>query len=513
LAVHSRSKQAVMGFVTDFGGQVLLTVANFIAVPFILRFTSSSLYGFWVATLSVLGFLALTDLGLGISLTRLIAGSDRKEEGTGDPGGVVSTAFYAFCVVGLLFLGLGLGMAPYIPGWFKISPGDAGDVVTAYKIAIFSGAISLPLSTFGSILFGFQKMAVGNTIRNVFSVTSVVLLIGLLFLNVGLVALPLSTLFTVVTVGLGNFIYVRKNYPKARVCFPLANKKDLKRLISFGGYFQLGRIANIVTSSTDSMVIAGVLGATHVTPYSVTSKLPVTFNTTVATKVPIAVFPAIAQMYAQGEEGKVRASFLRLAEYSIRFAVIGCAVTLLANQQFVSLWVGPSYFGGVALNLVFTYWVLQSTLIHGIGVVVYAIGDMRNWVFMSIAEAALNLVFSLLLVTPLGLVGVALGTSIGKTLTTGWYTPYWICKKIDLPVHSFLYKGIFRPIVISLPSALSAIVVAYFLSVDLGWLRIIFIGVTAVVVNFISFEGIRLFRLRDIPWVERVQVVIALNLE
>jgi len=103
-----------MGFVTDFGGQVLLTVANFIAVPFILRFTSSSLYGFWVATLSVLGFLALTDLGLGISLTRLIAGSDRKEEGTGDPGGVVSTAFYAFCVVGLLFLGLGLGMAPYI---------------------------------------------------------------------------------------------------------------------------------------------------------------------------------------------------------------------------------------------------------------------------------------------------------------------------------------------------------------------------------------------------------------
>lgn len=508
---HSRSKLAVMGFVTDFGGQVLLTFANFIAVPFILRYTSSSLYGFWVATLSVLGFLALTDLGLGISLTRIIAGSDRKEEGGDDPGGVVSTAFYAFCVVGLLFLGLGLNMASYVPDWFKIPPGEAGVVIAAYKIAIFSGAISLPLTTFGSVVFGYQKMAVGNTIRNVFSVAGVGLLIGLLIFNVGLVALPLTTLFTVVMVGIANFVYVRKNYPQARVRLFLANRNDLKRLFSFGGYFQLGRIANIVASSTDSMVIAGVLGATHVTPYAVTSKLAVTFNSTIASKPPIAVFPAISQMYAQREENKVRASFIRLSEYSIRLAVIGCAVMLLTNQQFIALWVGPSYFGGVALNLVFAYWVLQSTLIHGIGVMVHATGDLRNWVFMSIAEAALNLVFTLLLVKPLGLVGVALGTSIGKTLTTGWYVPYWVCRKIGLPVRTYLMEGVLYPAVRSLPSIAFVIAVSIFLSKDLGWLWLIIIGITVVIANFISFEGIQLLRLPNLPWRERLQKVLVLN--
>lgn len=507
---NSRSKQAVMGFVTDVGGHGLLTLANFIAVPFILRFTSSSLYGFWVTTLSILGFLALADLGLGISLTRLIAGLDRKEEGGDDIGGVVSTAFYAFCMLGLLFFILGLGMAQYIPGWFKLPPGEAEDVITAYKIAIFSGAISLPMATFGSVVFGYQKMAVGNNIRNVFSVISVGLLICLLFLKVGLVALPLATLFTVVTVGLGNYVYVRRKYPQVRVSLPLANMNDLKQLFSFGGYFQLGRIANIVTSSTDSMVIAAALGASHVTPYAVTSKLATTFNSAIASKPPIAVFPAISQMYAQGEMNKVRGSFIRLSEYSTRLAMIGCAIMLLANQQFVGLWVGPSYFGGVSLNFIFAYWVLQSTLIHGIGVMVHATGDLRNWVFMSLAEVALNLAFTLLLVKPFGVVGVALGTAIGKTLTTGWYVPYWICRKIGLPVRTFLSNGIFQPALRSMPSIVIALSVSIFLAKDLGWFWLFLIGFAAVATNFISFEGIHLLRLSNLSWRERIQKVLAL---
>jgi O-antigen/teichoic acid export membrane protein len=501
-----------MGFATDMGGQAFLTLANFIAVPFILRFTSSSLYGFWVATLSILGFLALTDLGLGVSLTRLIAGSDPRKNAS-ESSGVVSTAFYSFCLVGLVFLGLGLGMSPYIPGWFKIPAGETKEVITAYTIAIVSGAISLPATTFGSVVIGFQRMAAGNIIRNVFSVAGVGLSIGLLYFNVRLAALPLASLFTVLTVGFGNYVYVRKNYSQIQVRFSLANKSDLKRLFSFGGYFQLGRIANIVASSTDSMVIAATLGASHVTPYAVSSKLATTFNSNIASKLPIAVFPAISQMYAQGETDKVRGSFLRLSEYSTRLAAIGCAVLLLANREFVGLWVGPSYFGGVALNVVFAFWVLQSTLIHGIGVMVHATGDLRNWVFMSLAEAVLNLVLTLLLVKPLGLVGVALGTVIGKTLTTGWYVPYWICGKIGLPVRTFLSKGIFQPALRSMPSILLALSVSVFLAKDLGWYWLFLIGFAAVVGNFISFEGIHLHRLSNLPWRERIQKVLALNVE
>ena len=190
--------------------------------------------------------------------------------------------------------------------------------------------------------------------------------------------------------------------------------------------------------------------------------------------------------------------------------MIGCAIMLLANQQFVGLWVGPSYFGGVSLNFIFAYWVLQSTLIHGIGVMVHATGDLRNWVFMSLAEVALNLAFTLLLVKPFGVVGVALGTAIGKTLTTGWYVPYWICRKIGLPVRTFLSNGIFQPALRSMPSIVIALSVSIFLAKDLGWFWLFLIGFAAVATNFISFEGIHLLRLSNLSWRERIQKVLAL---
>ena len=506
----SRTKQAILGFATDLGGNALLVVAGFAAAPIILRLTSQSLYGFWAVTLSVLGYLALTDLGLGISLTRLVAGLTDDQDSQ-SLNRLVSSAFFAFCAAGFVFLGVGIGVSPFISDWFKIPPVEASSVIPAFQIAVLSGAIALPLSIFSAIISGFQRMAVDNTVRNLIALIAVAISLAFLFAGWGVVSLALSSFFTVVASSLINFLYVRRLCPSLKINLAMVNRADLSRLLTFGGYFQLGRIANTVAVSSDSIVIAAASSAAMVTPYAFTSKLAVLFSINIASKLPIAVFPAMSEMFARNQNLQLQRVFVLLTRYATRLAVVSGVFLAIANYKFVSLWVGSQYFGGPLLSAAFVYWILQDTIYRGTTAIVYASGEMHNWVIASFAEAAFNLGLSIMLVGPLGLVGVALGTSIGKTLTTAWYTPYWICRKLKLPVRHFIWGGVLYTVLRSLPGVVLTVWLAYVLPTNLDWGWIILVGLVAVLTNVIAFEGIELAKPSNLSWRDRVRQLLTLE--
>jgi len=510
--MSSRTFKALIGFFSDVGGTIALTTITFIAAPIILELTSQALYGFWITTISILGYLALTDLGLGMSLTRFVATLASKEKPK-ELNDIISTAFFTFCIIGIVFFIIGFSISPFIPIWFKIPKEESLIVLSAYRLAIISGALALPLSVFGAIVVGFQQMVVINISKNIISIISIILSIILLYGGIGLVALPIASLFVVIVGSIASFIYARKYFPQLKLKISFCNKKDLKKLISFGGYFQLGRVANTVALSSDNIVIAGYMGAESVTPYSFTSKLPIMFSVTLASKLPNAIFPAMTEMFANNEMDKLRQTYKRITFFSVRIAILSGAFLFIANQQFVSLWVGPQNYGGNLLNFVFVFWALLDTVYRGTTAIVYASGDMQKWTIASSAEAILNIAISITLVGPLGLAGVALGTLISKALTTGFYTPYWVCRKINLPINTLLKKSIGYPIIRSLPSIGLTFLISLLLPLNLGWFWILLIGLTLCVTNFFMFEGIALMKLSDEHWKIRLRKLILMQEE
>lgn len=506
----SRRKNAVLGFITDIGGNVLLTIIGLIAAPIILRLTSKSLYGFWVTTLSILGFLVLADMGIGMSLTRLVAGLTAEKDRPA-LGRLVSSALFLFCSAGVIFLAIGLGISPFIPGWFMIPAYEASSVVPAYYVAVFAGAVALPLSVFNAIVVGFQRMAVTNTVKNLIGAVAVGVSLALLSMGWGVMALALSSLFTVIATSLANYFYARRICPRLEVSFTSVNSDDLKRLISFGGYFQLVCIANTVAVNADTIVISAARGAAMVTPYVFTSKLATIFSITLASKLPVAVFPALSQMVAMREIVQLQRVFIILTRYSVRLASVGAVFFVIVNEKFISMWVGPQNYGGTFLSAVFVYWILQDTIYRGTASLIYALGDMRKWVVATLAEAGINLGLSVLLVGPLGLAGVALGTSIGKTLTTAWYGPYFTCKKLALPIKRFITEGLFYAALRSLPGVGLTLWAGHILPTDLGWVWIILIGVFSVVTNVIFFEGLELLKPSDLPLLARIQRLLTVG--
>ncbi len=496
---------------TDIGGQVIVTLVMFVITPIIVQLTSPLLYGFWVASLSVLGYLGLVDFGLSVALTRMVAGLSNSKDDLEELNHAASSAFFSFCGMSAIFLIAGLWVSPHIPMWFRIPPVHAGMVVRAFQLVILAGAVGIPLSIFEAIVAGHQRMVVANVARYAVALTGAGMSVGLLYAGYGLMALALSNFFVGIAGGAVNFFFARRYCPSLNIKPSMVTKAHVARLWSFGGHFQMGRIANTVATNTDSIIIAAMLGAAMVTPYVLTARLAVLFSISIASRAPIAVFPMLSQMFALRETEKLQRAFMMLAQYSTRLALVGGVFLAVANRQFVSLWVGPGFFGGSLLNMVFVYWVLQDTFYRGTAGMVYASGDLRHWAWASLAEAVVNIMASLLLVGPLGLVGVALGTSIGRTFTTGIYIPYWMCRKVELPVKYFLWKGIGSPVLRSLPGMGVAVACSMLLPENLGWVWILAVGSVALITNIISFEGVWLARPSDLPWSSRWRQLMVLS--
>ena len=506
----NRTKQAFWGVASDVSWQFILTIATFVATPIILQFISKPLYGFWIAALSVLGYLGMLDLSIGMALTHFIAKLSYETESNAFDQ-LVNTAFFLFLCMGLLVLLIGWGISSYVPLWFHISRNDSVTVILSFRIIVIGCAISLPLSTFGGMITGSQRMAVATTIRRLTALIGIGLSIVLLYLGVGLIALALSQLFTVLIGGLISYLFCKYAYfPRLKISIFSIKRVFIKRLWSFGGYFQLGRIANTVAVSTDAIIIAVILGASTVPAYTFTSKLVVLVGGSLVSKLPGALFPALSQMYSNGEVEKIRGCFIRLAGYSTRIAIVFGVFLIIGNRKFVTIWVGPDFFGGDALNLLFISWLFIDSLHRGTGVVIQASGDLRKWSIVSLIEALLNIGISLILVTRLGLIGIALGTTISRTVSC-IYILILACNKTQFPVRSFVWQGVFAPMLRSIPSCCMVIIAAFLISQTMGWAWLCMIGVAGMVTNILSFEGVELARLSGTPLKDRFRSLFVLR--
>jgi O-antigen/teichoic acid export membrane protein len=505
----NRTKQAFWGVTSDVFWQFVLTIVGFAATPIILQFISKPLYGFWIVTISILGYMGLLDLSIGASLTHLVARLSKTDTKALDQ--IASTAFFSFLGIGLLVLVLGFGISSYVPLWFDIPPNDWTVVILMFRISVVGLALSLPLSIFSGIITAGQRMAVATTIGRSTALVGIGLSLILLYQGVGLIALALSQLFTLLTGGLVSYLFCKfRYYSGLKISTRYIKKAIVRRLWTFGGYFQLGRIANTVALSTDAILIAAILGAAIVPVYTFTSKLAVLVSITLASKLPGALFPALSQMYAREEMGKVRSIFIMLAGYSTRMAAVFGVFILIGNKNFVTLWVGSDFFGGNILNIMFVSWVFLDSIYRGTGVVIQASGDLRKWSIISIVEALLNLCISIVLVRSLGLIGVALGTTISRAVS-GTYIIMLACDKSQLLLWTFIRRGVLFPMLRSIPSCCMIIIAAFLVPQSLGWVWLCLIALAGMMTNILSFEGLELIKPSNIPLKARFRNIFVLR--
>ncbi len=490
----SRFKDAFLGVSSDLVGYFFLILAQFFVTPIFLGMTSASLYGFWLVILSVFAYFGLADLGIGMALTRLIAANWGDKEGEAGINGLVSTAFCFFLILALCLLVISWGCSRYIPVWLHVPGNESAAVLQAYMIAVVGAAIALPLNVFNSVVVGVQKMAVSNMIRMLISLLAIGLSVILLYSGYGLVSLAIGSFFQFVVIGLLNVFMAYKFVPSLALGIFKVNRCDFKRLFSYGGWFQLGKFANTVISSTDSIVIGFLMGTVFVSHYMLSFKLIGVVGISIASKLASAVFPAISQMFKNNQRDKLQQVFRVLSHYGLRIGIAGALGIMVINERFVALWVGQDIYAGNLLTAIFVAWLFVDSLNRGVCSMIHASGEIKGWAVASLYEAVANIVFSIIFIMWFGLIGAALGTLLTRTAMT-IYVYCWLFRKLDISWKSFLLQGYLSSGIKSLLAA--GVIIVPFLALHLlaGWVSFICLVLLMVVMDIMFFEGRELVRI------------------
>jgi O-antigen/teichoic acid export membrane protein len=75
----------------------------------------------------------------------------------------------------------------------------------------------------------------------------------------------------------------------------------------------------------------------------------------------------------------------------------------------------------------------------------------KSLAYVVLMEGVANVILSIALVRPLGIVGDAIGTAVPMLFTAVFFLPRHTCRQLGVPVRKFLVEAYFYPVVLCIP--------------------------------------------------------------
>lgn len=475
---YSRTKNTIYNFISSIGGQLITVVMQFVVRTVFIYTLGKSYLGVSGLFYNILYMFSLAELGFGnaivFKLYEPVANNDRKRI-------LILLDFYkkVYAIIGAVITVLGFILIPFLPYLIKDydSLSDLNiNIVVIYLLYLMESVASYFFLAYKQVIVRVnQKDYIFNIVSYAFTFGSSILqIISLLvFRNFTLyvVILVLRTIGeNVICAKLADKYYpFIKDKPQGKL-----EKKEIKSLIGDCTALFLYKINGVVIKTTDNIVLSIFLGVVTVGLYS----NYLIFYTTIKTFFQ-RVFNAVGHSI-----GNLHTTHDIDHEYEIfEITHLICAmlggtafvgISLVANEL-IAAWVGESWVVAQPVSLLLGFEIF--TLAYNLGISRFrtAYGLFKPYKYRPIAGIIINIVLSVLLVKPLGISGVIIGTIVCEWTTFMPFDPMIIHKfgfNNRFPLRRFYLKLLKYLLVLSV-----VLIIDYFicsnLLVGFGWLSVI----------------------------------------
>lgn len=325
----------------NFAGITTPLIVGVIVMPRIVAGLGVERFGVLSVIWLMIGYFSVFDLGLGRTLTKLVA--DRLSAGdTPEIPKLVSTTLAIVTLSGCL---LGIATAAFA-GWIAhsvlhSSAAFVHDTVNAIRWL----AISLPFVLVATALFGlleaFQSFALISAVR---------LPIGVLTFVAPAAVLPFSNHLDVVTAALAC-IRIITTVVLMLICYRIVpelrgktlafHRNLLRPLLTYGGWLTVSNVVAPVMAYFDRFLIAAVAGsaaiAYYTVPYDVLMRLLV-----FPTAIQSVLFPAFITLRFT-DAPRLQSVFQKAGEVTLLLMCPALLATLMLSSIGLRLWMGPEF--------------------------------------------------------------------------------------------------------------------------------------------------------------------------
>lgn len=394
--------------------KVLSVATALISVPLTLHYLGVERFGMWMTISSLIAMLAFADFGIANGVLSEVADAQGREDRPALQR-IVSSGFVMLTAIAAGLLALFALAYAYVP-WHAVFnvQGDLARAEAGPALAVFAAcfALAIPLGMVQRVQMGLQQgflASLWQCVGSVCALAGVLLAIhfqgGLPWLVLAFAGAPLLAAL------LNSLLFYLRSRPDLRPRKSLYSPMTARHLARTGALFFVLQITVAVAYTSDSIVIAQLLGAAAVAQYAVPEKLFGLVALAIA-MVLAPLWPAYGEAIARGDHAWVRRTLKRSLLLAIGLVGITSAGLLLAGPMLINVWVGGVISVPFSMLVALAVWKVVEA--GGNAVAMYLNGahviGLQVAVAVSVAASALYLKF--LFITMFGIAGAVWATVV-----------------------------------------------------------------------------------------------------
>jgi O-antigen/teichoic acid export membrane protein len=225
-------------------------------------------------------------------------------------------------------------------------------------------------------------------------------------------------------------------------------------IFSFSAYAFLLQVSQNLSLYSKSVVIGAFLPVSAVTFFAIAGNLMIYARGLIG-GISTTMTPLASALEAREHADDLQRVLLKGTRLATLIILPIALTFMLRGASFIGLWMGPEYraLSGRVL------WILSVALVFAAGNQAAAstmLGISRHKILVPVAlgEAAANLVLSVALVRPMGIIGVAWGTTLPSLVVSFLFWPGYIRRTLGIPIRSYVPSTWIRPLIAVVPFAL-----------------------------------------------------------
>ncbi len=389
--------------------QAFEMLVNFLLFPFVVAKVGAEVYGAYLIVTTMLGYLGIMDMGMPGAVVKFVAEFMGKKEQNRVKD--IVSAYFTFSV----FIGVVAAAALFVLSFvfgkiLAVTPGNHNIVRSLFMLSAGSSLMLWPLRVFDGALQGCQRYK-AITLINILSTGCMAVVLYLVIARTGNIIYyaGLCYLFTILKYA-GYWLFYAKGL-KLGLVFPFFRKDVFHTIFSFSLFVFMSSIVNIVVLHLDDIVIGILVSVAMVTFYNVAYTMQRGFRA-LNSMIAGPLFPFCAEMEGRGEFEGQRQLLFKGTRYMTMIFIPAVIITMIFARHFIFLWMGQGFTGSVwPARVLMFFWLFNGT-VEVLSGMLSAKGYVKEVFHIGVANAVCNLLLSVALARPLGILGVALGTAV-----------------------------------------------------------------------------------------------------
>lgn len=482
----SRKKNSILNASSGIIVYFIKTILSFITRTVFIYILGKEYLGLDSLILNTVMMLSIAELGISsaisFSLYEPLAKNNLEKVST-----IMSLYKKAYFLVGTFILIAGVVLSIFLPSFIS-DISNFENVYLIFYLYLVNTALSYFISYKDILLSADQKT---YKITKYSLASSIILsasqIIILLFTKNYILYLIMNL---IVNLGYRSIVnrHIGRNY--LGVSFNSKNsveKVEKKSIIKNVKALFFHKIGGYIVNGTDSLIIAKFVGIGAVGMYA-NYLMIVTVASSLISQTFNSLIPSFGNLLTMKDNNKSYHIFEQMN--ILNFVLSGLASLLIAIciNDFILLWIGPKYILSSVTVILITISFFLTTMRISSFIAKSAAGLFDVDKYTPIIQSIVNLVFSLLLVGPLGLNGIILGTIISSILLPSWQRPYIVYKFIFKRSSKVYFLNYFKDTILLITCYLALMMIGH--EIELMFNSMFVVLMLKAVVTVIGFASL-----------------------